>query len=398
MAGARPASNGVPDRPGDPHVLLMGYRPGIGAALGTAGARWALWNETHPKAALPGIEVRIAPFGRSAEEFRENARALTDAGPFTHVIAGTEAAVVAASHARRVLGARLSTHTTVQRCHDKLAMKLALDGQGIPMTDFTDGNRVREWQRLFSLLGSPVVVKERRRSGGSGIRVVHAGAEGDVSLRNKLVERFVDAPEASVESFVVDGEVVFQNVTEYYRKGQVNVVPGGLDDGLADALRSLSRRVVRALRITWGLTHAEFYCPPGGPLFGEIALRPPGGYIMELMRLAYGFDAWEAFVAVELGLPFAFPEAAARTAAAIVVHPGAGRVTAIEGGEVVRAHPSVTDFRLSVRVGDDVDPRTSVGRSIGHVLLSGADRQAVLAAIADVDATLQIRVERDAGA
>ena len=35
-----------------------------------------------------------------------------------------------------------------------------------------------------------------------------------------------------------------------------------------------------------------------GLLFGEIALRPPGGYIMNAMHHAYGFDPWAAFVAM----------------------------------------------------------------------------------------------------
>ena len=37
----------------------------------------------------------------------------------------------------------------------------------------------------------------------------------------------------------------------------------------------------------------EVFLGEEGPVFGEIAARPPGGYLMDLIPRAYGFDPWE---------------------------------------------------------------------------------------------------------
>lgn len=52
----------------------------------------------------------------------------------------------------------------------------------------------------------------------------------------------------------------------------------------------MNHQVIKALNIKWGLTHLEYYGDRNGELFGEIALRPTGGYIMELIKCAYDFD------------------------------------------------------------------------------------------------------------
>jgi len=374
-------------------VLLVGYRQAVSRALEALEVPYVVWSEAELKFSPEGVKVHIAPFGRTRSKSRREAEGLLGAGPFTHVIACTESAVVAASHARRVLGARLFNHTTAHRCHDKLAMKTELSRFGVPMTEFVDGNREQDWERLRETLGSPLVVKNRQSSGGHGIDVIGEGVEPRVPLRHRIVEQFVDLPEASVESFVVDGAVVFENVTEYFRKQHVNIVPAPLTIDRPGGVRRISRKVIESLRVSWGVTHMEAFLRPAGPLFGEIALRPPGGYIMDLIGLAYGFDAWRAFVSVELGLPFDFPAEPDAFAAAVVLHPGAGRVTRISGRKAVRLHPNVVRLRLPTRVGDLVDVRRNVGKNIGHVLLRAPDRETLLRAIAEVDDTLRIEIE-----
>lgn len=380
-------------RPNGPRVLVMGYRSGVARALTSFGVPYAVWNELPLERKPSGVPLHIAPFGRTAQSSRREAEALRALGPFTHVLGCTEASVVAASYARRVLGARLSTHTTAHRCHDKLEMKLALHRRGVPMTDFMNGNKIQSWEQIRARLGSPVVVKNRRSAGGVGLEIVGEDDDRVVEVRHRIVERFVDAPEASVESFIVGGKVVFENATEYYRKRFVNILPAPRGVDRPAGIRQINRRVIDMLRIEWGVTHMEAFLSPAGPLFGEIALRPPGGYIMELIGLAYGFDAWRAFVSVELGLPVAFPSEPTAVAAAVMLYPGEGRVTRIDGLDAIREHPSVHRVRLRAAVGESVGARSSISKIVGHVLLRAPDRATLLAAIDDVERTLRIEVD-----
>lgn len=57
---------------------------------------------------------------------------------FSHVIAGTEASVVAASFARERFGSRATDHGMAVRCHDKRVMKAHLRNRGIPIISYVD--------------------------------------------------------------------------------------------------------------------------------------------------------------------------------------------------------------------------------------------------------------------
>jgi hypothetical protein len=378
---------------GPPRVLVIGPRRGLIRALDQGKVRYGVW--TDKSKSLPNAEfVHLAPVSVGARPARREAEVLRARGRFSHVIAGGEAAVLAASVARRVLGARKSLHSTVIRCRDKFRMKEHLYERDIPMTAFLPGHASLDAKEVEGRLGLPIVAKLRSQSGGRGIEIIRSAAALPAVLQRRyLLERFVDAPELSVESFVNRGEIQFTSTTEYVRKTFVNVVPAAIDDETRAALLEINRRVIRALKIQWGMTHAEFYVTPTGLLFGEIALRPPGGYIMELLPLAWGFDAWAAFVAMELDQPFDFPVEQSGHAAAVVLHPGAGRVKRIRGRAAIRRQEASIEVKLGVRAGDRIDARVGVGNDVGHVLLRAPTRDALLDAVTLVDDTLQIELE-----
>jgi biotin carboxylase len=374
-----------------PHVLVMGYRRGLTDVLRRRRLPFCVWHDR--KLALRGAPLHVAPFETSVEKMREGARALAGAGPFSHVIAAVERAVVAASYARQELAARRSAHTTAMRCHDKLFMKETLAAQGIPMTPFRRASHARGGAGLVDELGAPLVVKDRRSSGGRGITITRDPREVDgVASPMRIAERFVRAREASVESFVHEERIVFTNITEYLEKRHVNVVPAKLDPATRAAILEINRRVIEALRIRWGMTHLEVYLTRPEPLFGEIALRPPGGYIMELLQLAWGFSAWEAFVDVELGAEPRFPGAPSAHAAAWVIHPGEGVVRSVEGAAEIETDPDVVRARIKASPGDEIGRREGAGDEIGNVWFKTRSRKSLLAALERAQATLRIAV------
>jgi biotin carboxylase len=355
---------------------------------------YALWVDRASAVPPRGVRVEVAPYASSREAVADVCARFADDGPFTHCIAAVEAAVVAASRARRVLGARKSLHTVALRCHDKLVMKRRLRDAGLPVTDFADLGRA-EGREQAAALGLPLVVKDRASSGSRGVEVVRDPAALPAALlrRNAMAERFITGEEMSVESFVHEGRVLWTSTTRYWRPRHVNVVPSGLDPGVLEEVLSLNRRTIEGLAIRWGMTHLELYRTADGPLVGEIALRPPGGYIMRCLELAWGFDPWEAVCAVELGETPVLPRRDARPTAVMVLHPGAGRVVAVRGLDEVRAHAAHVDTLLKVGVGSRVAARAGVGEDIGRVLLRADDRAALEDAIRFVDECLVVELE-----
>ncbi|MDP2142085.1 MAG: ATP-grasp domain-containing protein [Gammaproteobacteria bacterium] len=274
-----------------------------------------------------------------------------------------------AAIARRQVGARLSSAATGTRCRDKLVMKQYLGEFGIPMTRYMADGAELDPREVFAKLGSPVVRKYRKSSGGKGLQVIHRLEEYVPGAHGlSLLERFIDAPEASIESFIDNGRIRFTNITQYQVKGHTNFIPAILDSQQQRTLRALNERVIEALNIGWGMTHLEVYLTEKGPLFGEIALRPPGGYIMNAIQHAWDFNPWEAFLAMELGEEFVFPNDPVSYAASEVLHPGPGKIIAVHGKSKVLDEQGVREFRIKVKPGDVMDGRSGLGQDAGFVV------------------------------
>lgn len=378
----------------DKRVLVLGRRQGLEAVLRQRRIPYALWLDKPPLQTPRALQVVIAPFPRTRKAVEKALEPFADSGPFTHCIASVEAAVVAASHARRVLGARKSALTVARSCHDKLIMKRKLRDADVPVTDFLDLNRPEELERTIEL-GVPLVIKDRVSSGSRGVEVVTdpASAADELRKRDRMAERFIAGDEMSVESFVHNGKLVWTNTTRYWRPKHVNVVPAGLDANTHRRVLELNRRAIEALSVRWGMTHLELFLSEDGLLVGEVALRPPGGYIMRCLELAYDFDPWAAFCSVELGEVPTLPRVAGRPTAVVVLHPGAGTLRRIRGLESVREHPAHVDSVIKVAVGEDISARIGVGDDIGRVLLQAEDQTSLDEAIRFVEEHLVFELE-----
>lgn len=350
-------------------LLLIGPRRAIIKILRTRKIPFTVWrgNATYP--IDDAQKIVTAPLFNTTRKLKQIIEEAFGGERFTHVIAGSEPAVYPAAVARRIVGARASPTTTALRCRDKLAMKQYLSDYDIPMTRFLAESAVSSPADAFEFLGRPLVRKQRKAFGGRSFELL--AQDQDLVLRHNgrnILEKFVSAPEASIESFVNNGEIKFVNTTSYLEKCHVNLVPAAFDEDLQANLLALNRKVIEALEIDWGITHLEVYLGDNGLLFGEIALRPPGGYIMNAMHYAYGFNPWEAFVNIELGEHFEFPAATAAYSCVEVLHPGAGRITAIRGEQLVKNHADVREFKLKVKAGDIISKRAGAGQDIGYLL------------------------------
>lgn len=374
-------------------VLVVGYRPQIAKRLRQLGLSFVIWSDVPlKKRVVPGC-VRIidaTPFETHIPAIKQQISELfgSDAR-FANVIAGTESSVVAASVARRMLGGRISKHTVILRCHNKRMMKEYLRDKGIPLIPFVYSGekykgRVLTAERVIKQLGLPVVVKQLAASGGRGMVLAETAEALEPFLKQKvLFEQFVDAPEVSVESFVRNRRACFVNVTQYLEKTWVNLVPSGHTKKRNGQVIELHKQVLEALNIEWGLTHAEYYLAEDRIYFGEVAVRPPGGYIMDLISLAYEFNAWNAFVDNELGLETNFNHKAKKWAAAVLFHPGGGTLESVSGAEALKANPRLRKLHFYTRPGSQLEPRVGVSHAAAYALFCGDTKAETIRSVRD---------------
>lgn len=315
-------------------------------------------------------------------------------GPIRAIVAASERTVRAAAWLRERLGVPGTSVVQALLGTDKLAMKSALRVAGVPVADFHAAHDDTPMAEVVARLGLPLVLKERLGYGGRGTRVVFEGhALPPVLPAGWLAERLLDGVELSIESFVQDGQLRFVHLSEYFMPRFASVSPNQLDRDTEAALLALNRSAIEALGLRHGMTHLEAFVTASGPVFGEIALRPPGGHLMNLIARAYGFEPWQAWLRLELGEPVSLPAAPVCHAAVFLLHPGGpGRLNAIRGWEAARSAPGIVEAKLHIHAGELIAERRGSGQESGYLLATGASRlealSAVLAARRSVDFAL----------
>ena len=341
----------------------MGHRIALSRALEKLEIPYILWSEKPVLNKLKADKIILGEFPVSKELAVEQISVTLD---ITHVIAAVEKAVIPGSNIRLWFKLKRNPHSLILKCTDKFKMKSYLFEKNIPMTEFCSGRKLSQ-EEIIEKVGWPVISKPRLSSGGRGIMFLNSKEE---MIQNKssqcYYEKAISGTEGSIESFIHNNTIIFSNITEYFKNGYCNKIPGRYSEEIIRKIEELNSNVLEALNIKWGMTHLEYYITDSGLYFGEVALRPPGGYIMDALSMAYDIDSWELFLKVELNLIDNCEVSQRSFSSTVLIHPGEGVVKKIEGVEDVKSLKSVQKFKLNIKVGDTIGKREGVGQNYGH--------------------------------
>ncbi|GII54374.1 argininosuccinate lyase [Planotetraspora thailandica] len=333
------------------------------------------------------MDARFYQVGGAMEEvwMQGVAQAVAERSP-DGIIAFAEPHVIAAALAQDRLGCPGPSLHAAVISRNKALQRACFAARGIPQPGFllaSDTREAREWmlERL------PVVVKPLTLSGSQGVELVTDAASAHELVERRaaegkvLVEEAVEGPEFSWEALVREGEVLFENITQkdttpppYFVELAHRCGHRFTDPVLAGQVTALTRGVLDGIGMRTGLVHLEFKIGPDGPVLMEVAVRTPGDFIPDAIRLTYGFDLYEALVRLALGMPLDSMLRAEPVSYAAIsfVTCAPGTISRIEGVEEVGAHPDVVRVRLRKGVGDRVQPLTSSSQRLGHVLVDAA--------------------------
>jgi biotin carboxylase len=169
----------------------------------------------------------------------------------------------------------------------------------------------------------PWVIKPRSDVSAIGIRKVSEPVEvwraiDEMNERENLRERasyyvlarFIPGEVFHVDSVVNEGRVVFAGTNQYGRPPMQVAHQGGayvsrtLERGSDDekTLLTTNKKLIRALGLERGATHAEFIKSDadGKFYFLEIAARVGGAYIAEVLEAASGVNLWREWAKLEI--------------------------------------------------------------------------------------------------
>ena len=111
-----------------------------------------------------------------------------------------------------------------------------------------------------------------------------------------LIEEFIEGNEYSVEALIIDGKMMFSNVTQKIlfpgvrpvEKG--HIVPALIDINLKNSLINQTTKVLEAVGFQNGVVHCEWIHSSKGLYLVECAGRFAGDGIVELIERAYDYD------------------------------------------------------------------------------------------------------------
>ena len=206
---------------------------------------------------------------------------------------------------------------------DKLSMAVYSQRAGINVPDFVPLVNAEEVDEFMQRVPGPWVIKPRSDVSAIGISKVNEAeqvhrAMGEMNERENLRERasyyvlarFIPGEVFHVDSIVNDGKVLFAGTNQYGRPPMQVAHQGGayisrtLERGSADekTLLAINRKLVRALGLERGATHAEFIKSDvdGKFYFLEIAARVGGAYISDVLEAASGINLWREWARLEI--------------------------------------------------------------------------------------------------
>ncbi len=268
-------------------------------------------------------EIFAVPNDASVELFLDLVSHIAKTRKPHRIVALEEFDVVIAALAREHLCLSGLSSSSAKRFRDKLTMSIKARDAGLRVPDFVPAINHEEISEYLKRVPPPWVLKPRSDVSAIGIRRLESAAEAwsvieelnqRESLRERasyhLISRFVPGEVFHVDSLVHEKRVVFSGVNKYGRP-PLQVAHGGgayISQTIAHnsaekkQLLEINRRLIKAMGLDSGATHAEFIKgeADGEFYFLEIASRVGGAYIADVLEAATGINLWREWARLEI--------------------------------------------------------------------------------------------------
>lgn len=245
-------------------------------------------------------------------------------------------------------------------------------------------------QTLLKLDGDPndpIHLKAFDKAGCLGHRVIRTPDEVDTIPDEEfpvLMESHLDGWEFAVEAWIHNGKIRFLNISEYVTLGYSVFVPATPElEIYRPQIEAQINKLIKTFDIDFGFIHPEYFVTSDGEMyFGEVAYRPPGFKVFELLERAYGFNAYQGLIlsfdpkTTEEEIEAFFPEEvvdAKGHAGCFGVYPRRRVVSHLQIPEETENHPYFDFHELTAPLEETVTKRTAFGTHWGLIYFFGDD-------------------------
>ncbi|MFE9581493.1 ATP-grasp domain-containing protein [Nocardia sp. NPDC006044] len=363
------------------------------------------------KIRYPGDCARVIALGDSASigEWVALARRVHELEPIHAIGAFGEYDQHAAAAIAAALGLPFHAPGVIARVYDKTLMRQQLRAHGVDDTPAAAVDTAQDLKHFADEYGLPLIVKPRSGSGSEHIVRVSTVAELDAALArldgDRLVERYLDGEEISVEAFSEGGAHRIVGITRKIKDASFVEIGHVVQEATAadDPVAAYVRSVLDALGVAFGPTHTELIRTVDGPRVVETHTRAGGDQIPQLLHAATGIDLVELAVRQSLGarmLPvldalLAEPGRVSRAGAIRYRVPQArGRLLRVDRLDEATAVAQVTGCAVLKRPGDRlVVPMRDSDDRVAYCTAVAADAESAAAAAEQAAARLEVVIE-----
>ena len=329
------------------------------------------------------------------------------------ICVAADAPFTVATVAARLRIPGISLETAELAC-DKFAMKRRFAERGVPVPWFSEIHTVQELQRIAIERGRNLVIKPVDSRGSRGVQRIaqvedlakaYSLARSHSPSERVMVEEYLDGPQVSTESVVIDGRCHTPGFSDRNYEYLDTYAPffiengGDLPSQLPEDVQTKVRDVVaaaaQALGVINGTVKGDIVVHKGEPYVIELAARLSGGFFCTReIPLNTGIDFIGCAIKVALGEPISPEELEPKISNAVVqryAFPKPGRVVSVAGAEDARKVAGVSEVVITAKPGDVILPAGDKRPSAAMVLATGPSRDAALAAANDALARLRIQ-------
>jgi hypothetical protein len=298
---------------------------------------------------------------------------------------------------------------TAVNFREKAQMKTVLRAAGVPCARHQLATSAAQAAGFAERVGFPLVVKPPAGAGAKAtFRLDDAGdlaAWLDVAPPGEdapvLIEEFLTGEEGSYDSVMVDGEVVWDSVSNYlptplevlrnpWMQWAVRL-PRDISGPEYAGIRQVAPTALRALGLRSGLTHMEWFRRPDGTVaVSEVGARPPGAQITSMLCYAHDFDLYREWAALMVHGEFEAPQRRWSTGTVYLRGLGAGHVKAVHGLDAL--DPEVTALVVDSRLPQPGQPSSGSYEGDGYITVRHPDTATVTAALKELVSTVRVEL------
>ena len=330
-------------------------------------------------------------------------------GPVERLLAVLEQLQVPLAQVREHLGIPGMDPVTANNFRDKAQMKTVLRAAGVPCARHKLAVSSADAIEFAERAGFPLVVKPPAGAGAKS--TFRLDAPGDLAAwlemappapeRPAQIEEFLTGDEGSYDSVMVNGQVVWDSVSNYLPTPLevlrnpwmqwVVLLPRDIGGPEYAGIRQVAPQALKALGLSTGLSHMEWFRRPDGSVaVSEVGARPPGAQITSMLCYVHDFDLYSAWAALMIHGGFDPPPRNWAAGTVYLRGQGAGEVRATHGLDELP--PEVTSLVVDSRLPRPGQPSSGSYEGDGYITIRHPDTGVVTAALKQLVSTVRVEL------